>query len=404
MFEADAFADVSPRGDPRGGTSLISALFFTWFAAACLWTVNALRRPVPPGKRFPPLWLPGMLVSELAPVYFVLRVVVAALFLLLGAADLAVGRAGLWLFALSELGLLALMVRTVRGARDTGFSPSLLSLFKLLTSLPDGVDHHVEVPYWDDLTLDVYAAPSLDPAPTLVYVHPGSWMRGRPGRQARAMFYRLALRGWVVLDIRYPLSPVATFPDHLIGVKRAIAWAKQDGAGLGIDPRRVAISGGSSGAHLAALAALTANDLGLQPGFEQADTSVVACVPFYGIYDLLVRNPTRYDWPFIAQVVMKTRASDNPALYALGSPIDQVHSGAPPFFVLHGEFDSVVLPAESEHFVAALRNAGVDTRYHQVLGAQHGFDAVASLRTRAVAEMCTDWLEAKVANRQGEPR
>jgi acetyl esterase/lipase len=166
----------------------------------------------------------------------------------------------------------------------------------------------------------------------------------------------------------------------------------------------VAISGGSSGAHLAALAALTANDLGLQPGFEQADTSVVACVPFYGIYDLLVRNPTRYDWPFIAQVVMKTRASDNPALYALGSPIDQVHSGAPPFFVLHGEFDSVVLPAESEHFVAALRNAGVDTRYHQVLGAQHGFDAVASLRTRAVAEMCTDWLEAKVANRQGEPR
>ena len=404
MFEADAFADVSPRGDPRGGTSLISALFFTWFAAACLWTVNALRRPVPPGKRFPPLWLPGMLVSELAPVYFVLRVVVAALFLLLGAADLAVGRAGLWLFALSELGLLALMVRTVRGARDTGFSPSLLSLFKLLTSLPDGVDHHVEVPYWDDLTLDVYAPPSLDPAPTLVYVHPGSWMRGRPGRQARAMFYRLALRGWVVLDIRYPLSPVATFPDHLIGVKRAIAWAKQDGAGLGIDPRRVAISGGSSGAHLAALAALTAHDLGLQPGFEQADTSVVACVPFYGIYDLLVRNPTRYDWPFIAQVVMKTRASDNPALYALGSPIDQVHSGAPPFFVLHGEFDSVVLPAESEHFVAALRNAGVDTRYHQVLGAQHGFDAVASLRTRAVAEMCTDWLEAKVANRQGEPR
>ena len=404
MFEADAFADVSPRGDPRGGTSLISALFFTWFAAACLWTVNALRRPVPPGKRFPPLWLPGMLVSELAPVYFVLRVVVAALFLLLGAADLAVGRAGLWLFALSELGLLALMVRTVRGARDTGFSPSLLSLFKLLTSLPDGVDHHVEVPYWDDLTLDVYAAPSLDLAPTLVYVHPGSWMRGRPGRQARAMFYRLALRGWVVLDIRYPLSPVATFPDHLIGVKRAIAWAKEDGAGLGIDPRRVAISGGSSGAHLAALAALTAVDLGLQPGFEQADTSVVACVPFYGIYDLLVRNPTRYDWPFIAQVVMKTRASDNPALYALGSPIDQVHSGAPPFFVLHGEFDSVVLPAESEHFVAALRNAGVDTRYHQVLGAQHGFDAVASLRTRAVAEMCTDWLEAKVANRQGEPR
>jgi acetyl esterase/lipase len=216
------------------------------------------------------------------------------------------------------------------------------------------------------------------------------------------MFHLLAASGWVILDIRYPLSPLATFPDHLIGVKRAIAWAKSEGRRLGVDPDRVVISGGSSGAHLAALAALTPANRALQPGFEDADTSVTACVPFYGIYDLLIRNPTRYDWPFIAQVVMKARASDDPELYALGSPIDQVHPGAPPFFVVHGEFDSIVLSAESRHFVAALEQAGVDTRYHEVLGAQHGFDAVASLRTRAVAAMCTDWLQGKVGNRHEE--
>lgn len=375
---------------------MISALFLTWFAAASVWTVNALRRPVPPGKALPPLWLPGMLISELAPLYFVLRILIAFGFLVLGAGDTGVGRVGIWLFALSEIGLLWIMGRTVRGARATGHAPSMLTIFKVWESLPGGVRHIEEVAYWDKFTLDIYSRPHPAMGPALVYVHPGSWMRGRPGRQARTLFHRLAAKGWVVLDIRYPLSPEATFPEHLIGVKRALAWARDGGSAHGIDPRRIVISGGSSGAHLAALAALTANEVALQPGFEEADTSVAACLPFYGIYDLLVRNPTRYDWPFIAKVVMKAAASENPALYALGSPVDQVHSQAPPFFVVHGEYDSVVLPAESEHFVAALRGNGVNTRYFEVPGAQHGFDAVASLRTRAVAAMCVEWLETTI--------
>lgn len=391
MFGADAQADARSIR-----TTLISALFFTWFFAACMWTLNALRRPVPPHRRLPPLWLPGMIVSELAPLYLILRALIAALFLAVGAAERPIGQFGIVLFAVSELGLVVLIVRTILGARGTGHSPPWHTLFEVVERLPTDVEHRAEIPYWDDLTLDIYSMDGVSSAPALVYVHPGSWMRGRPGRQARAMFHRLSRRGWVVFDIRYPLSPDATFPDHLIGVKRAIAWVRETSGEWGVDPSRVVVSGGSSGAHLAALAALTAEDRGLQPGFEEMDTSVVACMPFYGIYDLLVRNPTRYDWPFIAQYVMKATPSDDPELYRLGSPVDQVHSGAPPFFVVHGEFDSVVLAAESEHFVTALERAGVVTRFFEVPGAQHGFDAIASLRTRAVADMCVEWLETRV--------
>lgn len=338
-----------------------------------------------------------MLVSELAPVFFLERVLVAALLVAAGAADLGVGRAGLFLFVLSELGLLWIMFRTVRGAKATGYPPSWWTFFRLVEGLPGGVEKQVEVPYWGDLTLDIYSRRGVEDAPALVYVHPGSWMRGRPGRQARSMIHRLAQKGWVVLDIRYPLSPVATFPEHLVAVKRAVVWAKARTSDLGIDSTRVAVSGGSSGAHLAALAALTAGRETLQPGFEDDDASVVACVPFYGIYDLFVRNPTRYDWPFIARHVLKASAADAPDLYRLGSPIEQVHSGAPPFLVVHGEFDSIVLPEESRQFVRALTDAGVDVSYLEVLGAQHGFDAVASFRTRAVAEKCVDWLIEKTA-------
>jgi acetyl esterase/lipase len=371
---------------------MISALFFVWFFAASVWTINALRRPAPPGKRFPPLWLPGMIVSELAPLYLVLRALVAAAFYWLDASALPIGRLGFWLFALSEIGLLVLIWRTFKAASQTQSKTSPLTLFQVWDRLPAGVGKTVEVQYWGDLTLDVYARPGLTGAPTLIYVHPGSWMRGRPGRQARAMFHRLAEEGWVILDIRYPLSPDATFPEHLVGVKRAIAWARDGGSRFGVDPTRIAISGGSSGAHLAALAALTWDHTDLQPGFEGQDTSVMACMPFYGIYDLLVRNPTRYDWPFVARYVMKAHPAEAPDLYKLGSPVDQVRADAPPFHVVHGEFDSIVLASESRHFVDALREAGADVVYHEVRGAQHGFDAIASLRSRSVGAMCAAWL------------
>lgn len=371
---------------------MASALFFTWFFAATLWTVNALRRPVPPGKRFPPMWLAGMVVSELAPWWLVVRAVVAWAFIAAGALELGIGQVGLALFVWSELGLIPLMARTLRSSREAGGVASPFAMFKIGARLPDGVDKTEEVPYWDDLTLDVYRRPEAADAPTLIYVHPGSWMRGRPGRQAQPLFHELAAGGWVIFDIRYPLSPDATFPEHLIGVKRAIAWAKNEGRSLGVDPERVAIAGGSSGAHLASLAALTWDHPDLQPGFEEADTSVIACVPHYGIYDLLIRNATRYDWPFIARYVLKARREEAPELYRLGSPIDLVRPDAPPFLVIHGDFDSIVLVEESRHFVEALRAADAKVRSHEVHGAQHGFDAIASLRTRSVGHVVAAFL------------
>ena len=113
----------------------------------------------------------------------------------------------------------------------------------------------------------------------------------------------------------------------------------------------------------------------------------------YGIYDLFVRNPTRYDWPFIARHVFKASRHEAPDLYRLGSPIDQVHPEAPPFLVIHGEFDSVVLPEESKQFAMALETEGVPSEYVEVVGAQHGFDAIAGLRGRAIGEFIGAWLD-----------
>ena len=65
------------------------------------------------------------------------------------------------------------------------------------------------------------------------------------------------------------------------------------GPSYGGDPDFIAITGGSAGGHLAALAALTPNDPEYQPGFEDADTTVQAAVPHYGVYDFAGASGTR---------------------------------------------------------------------------------------------------------------
>ena len=121
----------------------------------------------------------------------------------------------------------------------------------------------------------------------LIHLHGGAFRRGRKSREARPLLYRLASQGWVCISANYRLSPAATFPDHLIDVKKVIAWAREHGPEYGADPAIVFVAGSSAGGHLAAFAGLTPNDPVFQPGFEGADTSVAAVVSLYGYYGSL---------------------------------------------------------------------------------------------------------------------
>jgi acetyl esterase/lipase len=131
--------------------------------------------------------------------------------------------------------------------------------------------------------------------PTLVHLHGGAFVSGRKNREALPLIYRLASRGWVCIRANCRLSPAVRFPDHLIDVKKVIAWVREHGHEYGADPTVVFVAGSSAGGHLAALAALTPNDPAFQPGFERADTSVTAAISLYGYYgplDTIERPPS----------------------------------------------------------------------------------------------------------------
>ncbi len=195
-------------------------------------------------------------------------------------------------------------------------------------------------------------------APVLLQVPGGAWSIGMRRPQAYPLMSQMAERGWVCVSIDYRVSPVHTWPDHIVDVKRALAWIKEHIAEYGGDPDFVAITGGSAGGHLCALAALTPDDPQYQPGFEDADTSVVAAVPIYGRYDWFsTKGPGRWEFVLIMlqRLVVKKRLTKHLQVYRDASPITRVRPDAPPFFVLHGVDDSLIPVPEAREFVAALR-------------------------------------------------
>ena len=236
--------------------------------------------------------------------------------------------------------------------------------------------------------------------PAVIQVHGGGWILGSRLEQGIPLLNHLAANGWVGFNVDYWLSPRATMPDHVIDVKRAIAWVREHADEYGVDPARICITGGSAGGHLTALAALTANDPALQPGFESADTSVVAAVPFYGLYDLSdpesIYSRGIREW-LIQKVVFKRPVAGNEVAFRAASPTHRVHPDAPPLLVFHGERDTLVPVEDARTFVARLEAVSTNTvRYVELPGAEHAFDIFPSLRTARVVEGIERFLRAVV--------
>jgi acetyl esterase/lipase len=240
-------------------------------------------------------------------------------------------------------------------------------------------------------------------APVLLQVPGGAWAIGMRRPQAYPLLSHLADRGWICVSIDYRVSPRHTWPDHIVDVKRALAWIKENIADYGGDPDFVAITGGSAGGHLCSLAALTADDPQWQPGFEHADTSVVAAVPIYGRYDWVsTEGHGRKEFiAFLQKFVVKKRFVEHKQIYIDASPIRRLRPDAPPFFILHGQDDSIIPVPEGREFAEAIREASTCVvAYAEIPHAQHAFDFYGSPRAHYTAQAVEKFLSWVHATRQ----
>lgn len=277
----------------------------------------------------------------------------------------------------------------------------------------EGIEVLKDIPYAPEHgkrgLLDVYKPEGdVSGAPVLLQVHGGAWMYGNKDQQGLPLMRHMAARGWVCVAINYRLSPRSAFPAHLVDVKRSIAWIREHIEEYGGDSRFIAITGGSAGGHLTALAALTPNDPEYQPGFEDADTSLQAVVPFYGYYDFTGSTggpaaPKVRD-QFLGPRVMFTDARRDPEAFEKASPIKRVRKDAPPFYVIHGDQDTLVGIDQARRFVETLRTVSDDVvAYTELRGTHHAFDVFPSYRSQESVRHVERFLRWAYDRWQGRP-
>mgnify|MGYP000724605775 CR=1 FL=1 len=238
-------------------------------------------------------------------------------------------------------------------------------------------------------------------SPVLLQIHGGAWTHGYGSKneQGVPLMVEMAKRGWVSVSINYRLCPTANFPDHIVDCKSALVWVKEHIKEYGGNPDFIIVTGGSAGGHLSSLLALSANESTLQPGFEDKDTSVQGCVPYYGIYDFLDRKKLQSSLALeivLHKKIIKQTKEENKALYQLMSPVTYINENAPPFLVIHGDKDSLTSLGAAQYFASNLDEVSINTvEFAEISGAQHGFDVFSSVRSDnvlfGVAERMCQW-------------
>jgi acetyl esterase/lipase len=124
-------------------------------------------------------------------------------------------------------------------------------------------------------------------------------------------------------------------------------------------------------------------------------------VPIYGRYDWFSKEGSgRPEFISILQrFIVKKRFSASRQVYLDASPITKVRPDAPPFFILHGEDDSIIPVGEGREFAEALAQKSDEVVvYSEIPHAQHAFDFFGSphghFTATAVAHFL-DWVKAK---------
>jgi dipeptidyl aminopeptidase/acylaminoacyl peptidase len=210
--------------------------------------------------------------------------------------------------------------------------------------------------------------PPADERPPLIAIgHGGPTAAASSGLDLRIQYW--TTRGFAVVDVNYSGSSGygRSYRDRLAGqwgivdVGDMVAAARHLVAQGRVDPRRLAIRGGSAGGYTA-LAALA-----FHPDAFTAGAS------YYGISDIevLARDTHKFESRYLDRLIGPY--PERRDLYRERSPIHAVDRIACPLILFQGLEDKVVPPDQSERMAAAVRAKGLPVAYLAFEGEQHGF-------------------------------
>jgi acetyl esterase/lipase len=248
------------------------------------------------------------------------------------------------------------------------------------------------IPGYRNLQLDVHVPEGqTEPAACVVWIHGGAWLFGDRRYPPEVwpegrLFQSILDAGLAVATIDYRHSREAVFPAQLHDAKAAIRYLRAFASELGIDPDRIGVWGESAGGQLAALVGLTGDDAALEGdiGVTGPSSAVKAVVDWYGVHDVTtmpsILDGIPEEWRSVQaeldepiSILLGGSVAERPDAAAACSPVTHVSAAAPPFLLMHGDADGLVPFAQSVELFRLLQNAGVESEFQLVPGADHVF-------------------------------
>jgi acetyl esterase len=98
--------------------------------------------------------------------------------------------------------------------------------------------------------LDFWQAPTGAPNPLLVMIHGGGFCMGSKSQLSPGLLQACLQAGISVASIEYRFTQKAPYPAQMLDCARALQFIRSKAGEWGIDPKRVAATGGSAGAGI----------------------------------------------------------------------------------------------------------------------------------------------------------
>jgi triacylglycerol lipase len=228
-------------------------------------------------------------------------------------------------------------------------------------------------------------------------MHGGGFIIGNRSIDDTRLGHWCAELGLVGISVEYRLSPETTYPGPLEDCYSALRWTCEHVEDLGIDPRRIGVTGVSAGGGLAAGLALLVRDRGEHRlAFQLLECPMIddrqstpsrqrAGLPMWS------REANDYGWRnYLGQLY---GADDVPEYAAPYRATDL--SGLPPAYLSVGALDGFL--DEDVAYATRLNGAGVPTELHVYPSAPHGFQLFSgsALADRANRHM-DEWLGSQL--------
>jgi acetyl esterase/lipase len=211
--------------------------------------------------------------------------------------------------------------------------------------------------------------------PAILHVHGGGYVLGAPEMGLATDAAYVSNFGAVVVSVDYRLAPETAHPGPVEDCYAALAWLFANAKDLGVDTKRVAISGESAGGGMAAGLTLLARDRGeypiafqhlIFPMLDDRTTVHPDPSPYLGQY---VWTPADNVFGWTALLGHAPGGPDVSPYAAAARATDL--AGLPPTYLSCGALDLFL--EEDMEYARRLIRAGVPTELHIYPGAPHAF-------------------------------